>query len=113
MPCFDPLDSRSSEIIYRDNPEVAAMLCAVLSFMEQDEDFVRNTYLLHALDNINWDEAGVTRKRLESWWKQHKLEDNARRQREQKERERQIKRKALRQKAMDKLTPAERRALGL
>jgi hypothetical protein len=110
MPCYDPTqDSRSVDVIVRDNPKVAAMLCAVLSFMENDSEFVRNTYLLYALDNINWHEAGVTRKQLESWWEKHKKEDEVRRDKQAKK----DAVKAKKAKALSKLTTEERRLLGL
>jgi hypothetical protein len=61
------------------------------------------------LDVIDWDEAGVKRKTVEKWWKEHKAADERRRAREAAE-----KRKAeLRKIAIGKLSPEELEILGI
>ncbi len=83
--------------------DVEAMLCAVMTSLEAG----RNT--THVLNDVNWKEAGVTKDQLLSWWKRHKDQDRKRRVAEAEEQAR----KAARKLALAKLTPYERKALGL
>jgi hypothetical protein len=80
-----------------------AFLCGLLTVLE-NEDVVDLW-----LREIDWKEAGITKKEALEWWKEHKAEDELRRKREAKER----KENELRISAMSKLTPEERQALGL
>lgn len=59
----------------------------------------------HPLDNINYAEAGITRKELEQWWKQHKKLDAKHREAERL--------KKIRETALNKLTEEERKVLGV
>lgn len=82
---------------------VTASLCAVMTRLEQfmpAKDF---------LAQVDWAEAGVLREDFDRWWKEHKAEDVKRRRAEAKERER----VAAREAALAKLTPAERKLLGV
>lgn len=73
------------------------MLCAIMRVLSLPE----RKSLLTAID---WEEAGITRAEFEEWWATHKRRDE--------ELNTAAKRKALREQALAKLTPAERRALG-
>lgn len=102
MPCSDggPCDPGPSN--WRKLQQRDAMLCAVLTELER-----RSPTLGHYLDPIDWNEAGVSRADLESWWKEHKAQDRARRSKEEQQR----REEALRDQALKKLTGDELRAL--
>ena len=57
------------------------------------------------LDHINYAEAGITRKELERWWKQHKKLDTQHREAERL--------KKIRESALSKLSEEERKVLGV
>ena len=83
-----------------------AVLCGILTAAENGISVLGPTGLL---DNVDWKEAGVKRKTVETWWKNHKAEDEERRAREAAER-----RKAeLRKVALGKLTAEELEVLGI
>lgn len=81
--------------------EREAMLCAVMSSVE------RSMIAVELIDNINEQEAGVTREEIRAWFAEHKSKDAARRARELEEDAR--KREAL----LARLTPEERALLGV
>lgn len=109
MPCRDPVD-------WDTQPETRhgmriedfeAVLCGLFTALEGNEQ--ANDMLPLWLRNVDWKEAGVTRKKVATWWKRHKAEDEARRVREAAE-----KHKAeLKAAALAKLTPEEKAALGI
>jgi len=102
MPCTDggvPYPPSEEEILAR---KVPAMLCAVWSSLTPHQQS-------NALAKIDWNEAGVTMKEFTRWWKLHSDEDKRRRAREAEAQ----RRERLRDKALEKLTPEERRALGV
>ena len=71
MPCTDggvPYPESRLEILTTLTPQ---MLCAVLSAMSADEGRA-------LLDKVDWKEAGVSRNRLEEWWRLHQQHDQAR-----------------------------------
>lgn len=105
MPCNDGYGpGHTVEYVEREHDgKMAARLCAVLSVLEH------NKSLDHILNQVNWREAGVSKAGLERWWNDHKLMDQQRKARERNERERQRTKEA----ALKKLSPAERKALGL
>lgn len=98
MPCRDYTDPE---------PELdfEAILCGVFTVLDRrdvlDLDFV--------LNEVDWKEVGDQRDRVVEWWKEHKAEDEARR-----EQQRVIDRhRALMQQAVSKLTKEELDALGV
>lgn len=101
MPCFDnqPHEPSREEVLARKMP---AVLCAILRCHTVNE-------LRAMFARINWKDAGVTPEEVDEWWRLHNANDRERaaREREQRERDR------VRAKALAKLTPAERRELGL
>ena len=111
MPCRDWPEG-PVHTVYEDTPAtkakvktLEAMLCAVLTASKNiglDHD-------LQLIKRINERESGVTKKELFDWWAAHQEKDRARRRAEQAaELKRQVKLQAL-----AKLTPEERKALGL
>lgn len=119
MPCRDYYDDHP-EKYFKDVTEPAlkkqiafaeSALCQTLA------DFERVLTALHEahpdiyelspkpLDHINYTEAGITRKELEQWWKQHKKLDAKHREAERL--------KKLRASALSKLSEEERNVLGV
>ena len=119
MPCRDYYDDHP-EKYFKDVTEPAlkkqiafaeSALCQTLA------DFERVLTALHEahpdiyelspkpLDHINYTGAGITRKELERWWKQHKKLDAKHREAERL--------KKIRETALNKLTEEERKALGI
>lgn len=104
MPCltYDPITSeRHVQEITKERNNFEAALCAVLTVCEKEN--------INVIDMIDYAEAGITKKQVESWWEEHKEKDAIRRKTE-----REAKRKEeLKQQALKKLSPAERKALGI
>lgn len=115
MPCYDGRD-REQELAsalgaHRAQLEkLEAAFCAVLTKMERDNLFAT------VLSDIDWKEAGVSRKFFDTWWKQHKAYDEQRRKRaaelllQNAEKEA---RKKQKEAILAKLSPEERKILGL
>jgi len=107
MPCNDGGMFRSDEDQARGLITTArdfeAVLCGILSAMITTDE------VKYWLNEVDWKEVGVSRKRVEKWWKEHQKEDAERRKRE----EALQAKLAARESALAKLTPAERHALGL
>lgn len=82
---------------------VKRYLCALLTAAEKTGN------LNQLLKAVCWEEAGVTKAELWAWWEAHKREDAARRVQESADR----KRERVAQDAYNKLTPAQRDALGV
>lgn len=104
MPCRDDFPPSADEIRAENRRRSLppAVLCAILTVLENEGR------LPEFLDKLNWKESGVARGELIEWWKEHKREDAIRRARE----EAVARREELKQKALSKLTPAEREVLG-
>jgi len=83
-----------------------ASLCAVLTKMETN--MPKKTFG-QWMDAIDWKEAGVTKRELMTWWEEHKAADSRRRVREAKE----AAEKKIRDEALAKLTPEEKKILGV
>lgn len=82
--------------------KLEAALCGILTVLEKEER-------IFSLDDVDWDEAGVSRKAVDTWWKRHKKEDEDRRVREEA-----AKRKnELKKIALGKLTAEELEVLGI
>jgi PAS domain-containing protein len=109
MPCRDDWSDRIPREETRHGMTISdfeAALCGILTAAQQGILIGRDDALL---DLVDWQEAGVTRKKVNAWWRQHQKEDEQRRAREAAEQ-----RKAqLKESALSKLTAEERAALGL
>lgn len=107
MPCGDggvPYPKTREEILDAKVP--TPMLCALLSAIPKFMSPKDQRYLF---EKIDWKEAGITRAEFQEWWKNHKRRDA-----ERIESENAAKVMArLRKSAIDKLTPAELKALGV
>lgn len=105
MPCSsDYGPSIHTEYVEKEHDgKMAARLCAVLTTLEA------RGWLHQTLDNIDYKEAGITRKSLQNWWNEHKQRDVERRLREQEE----ARRMRVKRNALAKLTDAEKKALGV
>lgn len=115
MPCYDGRDRgeemaqiASGERVRADRAE--AMLCAILTQLEKDN------LLATVMSVANWDEAGISHAYAHDWWEKHKAMDEFRRKKEadaiarrlaKEERERQ------RQEVLARLSPEERKILGV
>lgn len=94
MPCRD---WSQSEVVVRDDPEVRRRLDLATRVACTTLRSLRASEIKHLPEEV------------QRWWAAHQEEDRRREAREAAERER----KALKKKALDKLTPAERKALNL
>ncbi len=111
MPCNDGADVRYYyEEDLKKLKKVEAALCGVLTVLENvPDDWGINLTVDDILDVVDWKEAGIKRAWLEDWWEEHKKEDASRREREEQNRITQAKRAE----ALSKLTPEERKLLGI
>ncbi len=100
MPCRDGGPSPEQVREERDIPKV---LCALLTRLEASASLDR------VLAECDWVEAGVEVEWVRAWWAKHKIEDALRRKYEAARREEQ----RVAAEARAKLTPEERRALGI
>ena len=103
MPCSDGGPSYGTNTIYVEKGTQTSRLCAVFRVLEKEGK------LGALLNEIDWEEAGVSRFSTERWWESHKKEDRQRRQREAAE----TARKKARRAVLSKLTPAEKKVLGI
>jgi len=104
MPCRDwTVEDRYSEIS-KEKAMLRASLCALMTALETDD-----AAFGAILKKIDWKEAGVTKRELLMWWEDHKEQDRVRKVRETKE----AAEKKLRAEALAKLTPEEKKVLGI
>ena len=109
MPCSDGGyndEVRVSRDEVREHDMLEAAMCGILTVLEASASGQSLDYLLGYVD---WKEAGIKRKTLETWWKKHKKQDEERRAREAAARDKE----QLKASAISKLTAEERAALGL
>lgn len=100
MPCSDGGPSYEQT---QEPRRVAAVLCGILTHIEAK---MKLDVFLAGLD---WEEIGITQAWAEGWWAEHKAEDVRRRAWEA-----EANRVAeIRAAALNRLTPDERRALGV
>ena len=97
MPCNDGGPS-PREVEYENTN---ALLCAIVRVLENSGN------LDHALNSVDWKEAGVTKATFHAWWEKHKRLDEERRVREVAA----ARRAELVRSAESKLTPEEREAV--
>ena len=109
MPCRDGGAYDSPEYQRKlDKEKIAfleASLCASLTAFENMKNYMSND----PFDWIDYEEAGIEKKKLMDWWGNHKNKDYIRRQQEAAEKVKQD----LKVSALSKLTEEERKALGL
>lgn len=117
MPCRDFYDYHPDQY-FRDVTEPAlkkqisfaeSALCLTLNTLEQllngiKQDFDSNAKT-NPLDILDFEEAGITRKELEQWWKRHKKLDEKHREEE--------KLKQIKDAALSKLNDEEIKVLGI
>lgn len=109
MPCVDYVSTPSQDEIYADRIRNAkaskdaaiaeGLACAVIRHFGIDA-------IINQIDCV---EAGLDKKDIKQWWKEHSAKDAARIAKEQSARKAEEARKA----ALAKLTPAERKLLGV
>lgn len=102
MPCTYEDFGQSAREATAENNRIKAALCGVLSTMtieEQDEVFRQIDYV----------EAGITKKWLKKWWYNHQAEDEIRREKELEK----LQNDRTKAAALAKLTDEEKYALGL
>ena len=105
MPCRDEwAEEQDRRAAFQELALVRASLCAVLTFIEGDD-----TAFAAMLKDIDWKEAGVSKREFLAWWEEHKIEDALRRKREAEEK----REKEIRKTALAKLTPEEKKILGV
>lgn len=102
MPCNADYGDTHTKTVYVESGKQTQRLCGVFSVLE------KQGILYKVLSEVDWAEAGVSKASTVTWWEHHKIEDQLRRQREQQAAEL----KRLKQKALNRLSPAERKALG-
>ena len=105
MPCRDDYndDSRISHTELNRLGSVEAAFCGIVSVLEQTDALEK------VLKQVDWAEAGVTKKQFRTLWAEHKAKDEARREREAAERARLQKI----EQAKAKLSGEERKLLGI
>lgn len=105
MPCMDggPTYEQVAETHNTGRQRAEQMLCATLQYLE-DKGLMQR-FMSH-VDPV---ESGVSATVIQSWWTDHKASDNKRRKIE----EDAAIAKKLKEQALSKLTPAERKVLGL
>lgn len=104
MPCRDGMEDLRRSEEYAERALIRASLCAVLTVLESDD-----AAFASMLKKIDWKEAGVSKREFLTWWEDHKEEDRVRRER-MAEQLREIK---IRKEALAKLTPEEKKILGV
>jgi hypothetical protein len=110
MPCYEPnQDDIARAEYYARCQRIEAVLCAFAKFLSQQEVGYKVSALVEAVETINWSEVGVTKKFFWQWWEEHQQRDVE----YQRRKKQQARLEQRRQRALNKLTPRERRALGL
>lgn len=70
MPCYDGGPYRESEDALKKLKLVEAMLCAIMTVLENNGGTFENV-----IDHLDFSKAGVTRQQLIAWWDEHKRKD--------------------------------------
>lgn len=117
MPCYDDRGreesyeaTRELKLTNKKLEKIEAMLCMVLTTLEEENE------LGHFKELFNYKESGVSREELMLWWREHREADAKRRREEYEAAEKARKkaeREAERQKVLEKLSPEERKLLGV
>lgn len=108
MPCTDGGPSPSEEARFeRQRADwFKATLCGIFTHLEAQPI---EGLLNDLLDNLDYEEMGVTREEVQAWWHKHKLADKRRRAEEARKK----RAEEARKRGLEKLTTEERQALGL
>lgn len=113
MPCHDsgPSYTYSQEVgtLEKKLKLTEAMLCAVLAAINSKVMFAQIMAIVDENEEIGTTDAGISSAEIRSWWMKHQKADQARREAEAKQRRELETRKA----ALAKLTPEEKKLLGL
>lgn len=120
MPCSDggvPYETGPRRYNGLTAEQLEAVLCGVFTVLE-DASKLGNTPLApgaigDVMARMDWTEIGVTRTQAVNWWDSHKVADKVRREREEMRRLEAERNDRLKKSGLNKLTPAERIALGL
>lgn len=98
-------DPRVRELydLKRTNVLLERFICSIFRTAETHDQ------LEELLKVYPWTEASVSRTDMEDWWKRHKVEDDARIEREKES----MKKEQLKKDALSKLSKEEKEALGL
>ena len=105
MPCRDYYDDHPEAPYKEELSVVAPALCAVFRALAKEKGLLMEGLL----NQIDWKEAGVSKKQVLDWWKNHEEQDRLNLERK----EREAAAKKLKKDALAKLTPEERKALGI
>jgi hypothetical protein len=109
MPCTDSRDNDNTDLyteigrLREENAKVSAIACAALRALDEN----------NMLEEIDYEEAGITRLGTVEWLEKHKLADKRRKEKEEKDRRRADAVLSARRSGLSKLSPLEREALGL
>lgn len=115
MPCRSDDFQPSPEVTYNGltGAKLEAALCGVLTVLDSRSRVGATPNVGNLIGNIfnevDWIEAGVTKGEVVQWWMRHKKADDARKEQESRDRLAY----AARASALAKLTPEERKLLGL
>ena len=103
MPCMDggPSPREVARTAQREVKWFEALVCGIFTHM--------NGTISDLLDNLDYEEMGITRRDVEAWWAEHKRKDEERRRMEEAQRVVAERRAS----AMAKLTEEEKQALGI
>ena len=102
MPCSDGV-GWNTRVEYVEDGVQTKRLCAIATVLQ-----ARGSLSI-ILDNVDWKEAGTSRRGFDEWWARHQREDADRRAREKKERDA----KREKERVLATLTPEQKRVLGL
>lgn len=106
MPCYD-YSNENTRTVYVESGKQTARLCAVFTVLE------KQGLLAQTLAQCDWKEAGVDLRNTVNWWENHKEEGRQRKDRERANRIVKDRNEKLVTSALDKLTAAEAKALGV
>jgi hypothetical protein len=113
MPCYEPNQDDIARAEYSARCQrIEAVLCAVTTWLSQQSGGVYAnpwSMLDEFMLKVDWSEVGVSKKFFQQWWKEHQQRDVE----NQRQKKQQARLEQRRQRALNKLTPRERRALGL
>jgi hypothetical protein len=106
MPCRDYYDDHPAPDLHgAELAVVGPALCAILRALAKEKGLLMEGLL----NQVDWRQAGVTKKEVLDWWKKHEEQDRI----YQEEKARRAAEKKAKKAALEKLTPEERKLLGV